>query len=105
MSDGRPGPLPASMLGYARWLVYALGVLVLLFSELMSVSTVLWVSALVAGLVTLAQLLSGPGTAAAGDLTDTATPVEGSSVSSGIASSAAWPKDTAPSAMAASYAA
>ncbi len=82
MSDGRPGPLPASMLGYARWLVYALGVLVLLFSELMSVSTVLWVSALVAGLVTLAQLLSGPGAEAAGDLTDTVTPVEGSSVSS-----------------------
>jgi hypothetical protein len=82
MSDGRPGPLPATTLDYARWLVYALGVLILLFSELMSVSTVLWVSALVAGLVTLAQLLSGPGTSEAGDLTETSTPVPGSSVSS-----------------------
>ena len=80
MSDGRPGPLPSEMLGYARWLVYALGVAILLFSDLLSVSTVLWISALVAGLVTLAQLLSGPGSAeadAAGGLTTTSTPVAG----------------------------
>jgi hypothetical protein len=82
MSDGRPGPLPTPMLGYARWLVYAIGVFILLFSGLMSVSTVLWISALVAGLVTLAQLLSGPGSVETGDLTDTTTPVPGSSVSS-----------------------
>ena len=79
MSDGKPGPLPKEMVGYARWMVYALGVLILLFSGLLVVSTVLWVSALVAGLVTLAQLLSGPGTA--GEPTETSTPVEGSTVS------------------------
>ena len=80
MSEGRPGPLPSEMLGYARWLVYALGVAILLFSDLLSVSTVLWISALVAGLVTLAQLLSGPGSAEAdsdGGLTTTSTPVAG----------------------------
>lgn len=82
MSDGRPGPLPREMLGYARWLSYALGVLILLISDLMVVSTVLWVSALVAGLVTLAQLLAGPASAETAGLTDTVTPVEGSSVSS-----------------------
>jgi hypothetical protein len=82
LSDGRPGPLPAAMLGYAHWLIYAIGVAILLFSNLMAVSTVLWVSALVAGLVTLAQLLSGPGSESTGGLTDTTTPVEGSSVSS-----------------------
>ena len=41
-----------------------------------------WISALVAGLVTLAQLLSGPGSAeadAGGGLTTTSTPVAGSS--------------------------
>lgn len=65
MSDGRPGPLPADMQQYARWLIYGLGVLVLVWGDLLSVSSVLWMTALVAGLVTLAQLLSGPGTAAA----------------------------------------
>jgi hypothetical protein len=82
MSDGRPGALPPAMLDYARWLVYAIGVALVLVSDLLSVSTILWISALVAGFVTLAQLLSGPGSAESGALTDTATPVEGSSVSS-----------------------
>ena len=81
MSEGRPGPLPQDMLDYARWLIYAIGVAILMFSDLMSVSTVLWITALVAGLVTLAPLLSGPGATAAGDLTETVTPVPGSSVS------------------------
>jgi hypothetical protein len=81
MSDGRPGPLPPAMLGYARWLIYAIGVAIVLFSDLMSVSTIIWITALVAGLVTLAQLLAGPGTDAAVDLTDTVTPVDGSNVS------------------------
>jgi hypothetical protein len=81
MSDGRPGTLPAHQLGYARWVIYAIGVALVLVSDLMSVSTILWISALVAGFVTLAQLLAGPGGDAAGALTETATPVEGSSVS------------------------
>lgn len=81
MSDGRPGSLPQPMLGYARWLIYAIGVALVLVSDLMSVSTILWVTALVAGFVTLAQLLSGPGSDASGPLTETATPVDGSSVS------------------------
>jgi hypothetical protein len=67
LSDGRGGPLPANMLGYARWLVYAVGAAILLFSDLISVSSVLWVSALVAGLITLAQLLAGGGAFAAAD--------------------------------------
>jgi hypothetical protein len=70
------------MQGYARWLIYAVGVAILLFSDLLSVSTVLWISALVAGLVTLAQLLSGPGSVEvdeSGGLATTSTPVTGSS--------------------------
>jgi hypothetical protein len=35
------------------------------WGDLLSVSSVLWMTALVAGLVTLAQLLSGPGAASA----------------------------------------
>ena len=75
------GPLPTDLRAYACWLAYGIGVAILLFSDLMSVSTVLWISALVAGLVTLAQLLSGPGSAEAeesGGLATTSTPVEGS---------------------------
>lgn len=85
--DGRPGPLPRPMLGYARWAVYALGLLILLVSDLLAVSTVLWVAALAAGLVTLAQLLAGPaGPAAAGvdsgsGFATTSIPVAGSSTS------------------------
>ena len=89
LSNGRPGTIPAAMLGYARWAAYALGVLILLVSDLMSVSTVLWVTALVAGLVTLAQLLAGPSESAApaagsdadGALATTSTPVAGSTTS------------------------
>jgi hypothetical protein len=66
MSGGRPGPMPRTMLPYARWLAIAVGVLILLVSDLMSISTVLWTAALVAGLVTLAQLLAGPGSATSG---------------------------------------
>lgn len=85
LSDGRPGPLPRRQLGYARWILYALGVAVLLFTSVMSVSTVLWVSALVAGLVTLAQLLAGPEddasapAASADGLATTSTPAPGTS--------------------------
>lgn len=62
---GGAAPLSASAATYVRWGAYALGVLILLVSDLMSVSTVLWVAALVAGIVTVIQLLAAsPGTAA-----------------------------------------
>lgn len=79
LSGDRPGPLPQDKQWIARWAIYALGALILLFSSLMAVSTVLWVTALVAGLVTLAQLLGGsPG---AGEPVTTSTPLAGSTTS------------------------
>lgn len=85
--DGGAGPLPVTIAPYAGWAAYALGVLILLISDLMSVSTVLWVTALVAGLVTTIQLLAGgasePEAASVEDsgLATTSTPVDGSSSS------------------------
>ena len=85
--DGGAGPLPATVAPYVGWAAYALGVLILLVSDLMSVSTVLWVTALVAGLVTAIQLLGGGASeleaASVEDsgLATTSTPVEGSSSS------------------------
>ena len=81
--DGGAGPLPASATTYLMWAAYALGVLILLVSDLMSVSTVLWVTALVAGLVTVVQLLAGAASAASpsGGLATTSTPVAGSTTS------------------------
>lgn len=84
LSDGRPGPLPARYLPWARILIFAVAALILLVSSLMAVSTVLWVSALAAGLVTLAQLLAGAGAGAAAPgtgLTATSTPSDGEIVS------------------------
>ena len=78
MFAGGNGPLPSNTFPYILWGIYALGVLLLLFSSLLAVSTVLWISALVAGLVTVAQLLAGE----SGGRTTTSTPVEGSTVSS-----------------------
>ncbi|MBI1349579.1 MAG: hypothetical protein GC156_00500 [Actinomycetales bacterium] len=60
LSDGRSGVIPPSMLGAARVLIFILATAILLFSSLLDVATVLWVTALAAGLVTLAQLLAGP---------------------------------------------
>jgi hypothetical protein len=76
MSDGRPGPMPRDMLPYAHWLIYAIGAAILLFSGVFSVSTVLWTAALVAGLITLAQLLAGPPAEPAVD--SSSNPVAGS---------------------------
>jgi hypothetical protein len=61
MFSGRPGPIPADKVGYVRWIIYIVGVAIVLGSDLMSVSSVLWITALVAGAVTLAQLLAGAG--------------------------------------------
>lgn len=81
MFAGGNGPLPTSTFPYVLWIIYGLGVLLLLVSSLMSVGTVLWISALVAGLITVAQLLAGSDDAdASGGLTTTSTPVTGSTV-------------------------
>ena len=78
MSGGRPGPLPPNMRPYAFWLSYVVGVLILLFSDLLSRATILWVAALVAGLVTLAQLLGGTPVDDQPKSTSTDTPLAGS---------------------------
>jgi hypothetical protein len=48
---------------YVRWGIYALMLIILLFSNVIDRSTVLWVTALGAGLVTVVQLLVGAGPA------------------------------------------
>jgi hypothetical protein len=91
LSGGRPGTIPRRYLTPTRVVIYILGVILLLTSDLMSVTTVLWVSALMAGLITLAQLLAGPvagadasddgaavAAAASGGVTTTSTPDTGS---------------------------
>lgn len=55
---GGSGPLSEPVATYVRWGIYAVGTLILLISALMSVATVLWVSALVAGAITVVQLLA-----------------------------------------------
>jgi hypothetical protein len=64
LTGGKPGPLSGTGLTAARWVVYAIGVLLLLVSSLLVATTVLWICALVGGLITLVQLLSGSGAAA-----------------------------------------
>jgi hypothetical protein len=76
LSNGRPGPLPQEMQPYARVLIYVLGGILLLFTSVLSVSSVLWISALVAGLITLAQLLAGGSEAASASTSS--TPLVGS---------------------------
>ena len=76
MTGGKPGPLPENSLQWVRWIIYALGMLILLVSSLLAVSTVLWISALVAGLIALAQLLSSGPAASAAPAVDTAVVVD-----------------------------
>jgi hypothetical protein len=59
-SDRRRGVIPASAMPSVRLVIYAVMTAILLFSGLLAISTVLWVSALAAGLVTLAQVLAEP---------------------------------------------
>jgi hypothetical protein len=77
LSDGRPGVLPRNMLTPARIVIYVVCTGILLLSSLLAVSTVLWVTALAAGLVTLAQLLAGREESAAVPGTSS-TPLSGS---------------------------
>ena len=57
MPEGLQGVLSGSI-EKVRWVIYAFGVLMVLLTDAMSTSSVLWASALVAGLLTVAQLLA-----------------------------------------------
>ncbi len=59
----QPGILPASSLPWLRGATYVVGLALLVVSGTFSVTTVVWTSALVAGLLTVIQLLAGPGRA------------------------------------------
>jgi hypothetical protein len=48
---------------YLYWVIYAIALLLLVFAGLFTISTVLWIAALVAGLVTVVQLLVGAASA------------------------------------------
>jgi hypothetical protein len=61
---------------YLYWVIYAIALLLLVFAGLFTVSTVLWIAALVAGLVTVVQLLVGAASAGPSSTT-TAIPSEG----------------------------
>lgn len=62
---GQPGLLPAGSLPWLRGASYVVGLALLVVSGTFSVSVVLWTSALVAGLLTVIQVLAGPAQAAA----------------------------------------
>lgn len=57
MPAGLQGCLAGSI-GWVRWVVYAVGVIIVMAADVMSVSAVLWTTALSAGLVTLVELLA-----------------------------------------------
>lgn len=59
MPSGLQGCLAGSI-SWVRWLVYALGVVIVMAADVMSMSAVLWTIALTAGLVTLVELLAVP---------------------------------------------
>jgi len=76
MPAGLQGCLAGSI-GWVRWVVYAVGVIIVMAADVMSVSAVLWTIALTAGLVTLVELLAVQPTPAptSADTADTPTPV------------------------------
>ncbi len=57
---GQQGVVPQAALPWLRGASYLIGLVLLVLSGTFSVSTVLWTSALVAGLITVIQLLAGP---------------------------------------------
>jgi hypothetical protein len=76
MPAGLQGSLAGSI-GWVRWVVYAVGVLIVMLADVMSPSAVLWTVALTAGLITLVELLAvQPSSDAANtaDAADTPTP-------------------------------
>jgi len=61
---------------WLRWVVYGLALITLLFSGVMSMSTVFWVTALAAGLVTAIQVLAGAAGSAADEGSKSIAPSE-----------------------------
>ena len=59
MPEGLQGSLTGTI-GPVRWAIFVLGVLLIMLTDVMSPSAVLWCSALTAGLLTVAQLLAVP---------------------------------------------
>lgn len=57
LPEGLQGVL-ADAIGPVRWAIYVFGVLLVMLTDVMSASAVLWTSVLVAGLLTVAQLLA-----------------------------------------------
>lgn len=57
MPEGLQGRLTDSI-GAVRWIIYALGVVIIMLTDVLSPSGVLWTVALVAGLITVAELLA-----------------------------------------------
>jgi hypothetical protein len=70
------GSWVASNAMWLRWVVYGLATAALLFSGVMSMSTVFWVTALAAGLVTAIQVLVGAASAPAETGTNSIAPSE-----------------------------
>lgn len=59
LPEGLQGSLAGSI-SWLRWVVYAIGVVIVMVSDVLSPSSVLWTVALTAGLVTLTELLAVP---------------------------------------------
>lgn len=59
MPEGLQGSLAGSI-AWVRWVVYALGVIIVMLTDVLSPTSVLWTVALTAGLITLAELLAVP---------------------------------------------
>jgi len=67
MPEGLQGSL-ASSIGWVRWVVYAIGVLLVMLTDVLSPTSVIWSIALTAGLITLAELLAVPPREEAGEV-------------------------------------
>lgn len=59
MPEGLQGSLSGSIT-WVRWVVYAVGVVIVMFTDVLSPVSVIWTIALTAGLITLAELLAVP---------------------------------------------
>lgn len=59
MPEGLRGSLAGSI-SWLRWVVYGIGIVIVMISDVLSPSSVIWTVALTAGLVTLTELLAVP---------------------------------------------
>lgn len=59
MPEGLQGSLAGSI-SWLRWVVYAIGIVIVMISDVLSPTSVIWTVALTAGLVTLTELLAVP---------------------------------------------